>query len=170
MPGPFTHPVPHNRLVDRATFWLAALSGVSLILMLVLVFVSVITRYLFSMPLMGVNEVVQLASVAVVMLALPYCTAQGAHVSVDVLDHAIGRGGRWFGDVQSRVLSAFVLAVLVWRALLKAMDAHEFGDTTNMLSIPVWPFYAFLAAGMTLCVAIILLQLWVLLTRRSVFE
>lgn len=147
---------------NRANLLLATLSGMFLMLVLGLVFVGVFARYVFSAPILGINEVVQLASVGVVMLALPYCTSYEGHVRVDVLDGVIGRWGRHLGNLMSRGLSAWVLSILVRRAWLKMLDAHEFGDTTNMLGIPLWPFYAFIAAGMTLCVVVLLVQLLVI--------
>ena len=144
---------------DRAARVLAILAGAGLLLVLALIFVSVVMRYIFSTPIVGVNEIVQLASVGIVMLALPWCTAEGAHVGVDVLDQKIGRWGRFLGDVQARAIAALILSVLVWRASLKAMDAREFGDATNMLQMPIWPFYAMIAAGMALSVLVLAAQL-----------
>ncbi len=138
-------------------------AGISLLFMVVLISVGVVLRYLFATPILGINEIVQLNSVAVVMLALPWATAEGAHVRVDVLDRAIGRFGRFAGDVLSRALSAFVLAVLVLRAALKALDALKYGDATNMLSLPIWPFYAILSLGMALCVLVLIGQLVLIL-------
>jgi TRAP-type transport system small permease protein len=151
---------------NRANLALAAMSGTFLVLVLALVFVGVFARYVFNAPIVGINEFVQLASVGVVMLALPYCTSYGGHVSVDVLDHAIGAWGRFLGDLASRGLSAWVLAVLVNRASLKALDAREFGDATNMLGLPLWPFYAFVALGMALCVAILIVQIVVIFVQK----
>ena len=151
---------------NQANLALAALSSVFLLMVLVLVFVGVFARYLFNAPIVGINEFVQLASVGVVMLALPYCTNLGGHVSVDVLDNAIGAGGRFFGDMLSRALSAGVLSVLVWRAGLKSGDAYEFGDATNMIGLPLWPFYGFIAAGMALCVLILIVQLVVIFMQK----
>ncbi|QYZ72026.1 TRAP transporter small permease [Neotabrizicola shimadae] len=131
--------------------------------MVALIAAGVVMRYLFALPILGVNEIVQLTAVAVAMLALPWCTAEGAHVRVDVLDPFIGRWGRFLGDVLSRALSAFVLAVLVWRSALKSLDALKYGDATNMLSLPIWPFYAMIAAGMALCVLVLLGQLALIL-------
>lgn len=51
-----------------------------------------------------------------------------------------------------------MLSVLVRRAVIKALDAHEFGDTTNMLGLPIWPFYGILAVGMGLCVLVFAVQ------------
>ncbi|MEI4488752.1 TRAP transporter small permease [Frigidibacter sp. MR17.14] len=151
-------PIAASLWMRRCSLALAALAGVSLVLMMALVFIAVVLRYAFGLPLLGVNEIVQLLSVAVVMLALPSCTAEGAHVGVDILDRRIGRWGRYAGDLLSRALSVWVISVLVGRAVLKALDAREFGDATNMLQLPIWPFYAMLAAGMALCVAILVVQ------------
>lgn len=146
------------QMADRASGLLAVVAGVGLMLTLALIFVSVIMRYVFAMPMAGVNEIVQLASVGIVMLALPWCTAENAHVGVDVFDAHIGRWGRFGGDIQARVIGALILAVLVWRAILKALDAYEFGDATNMLQMPIWPFYGMIALGMALCVVVLILQ------------
>lgn len=159
-----------STLLDRANLFLALLAGTSLLFMVVLIAVGVVLRFAFALPILGINEIVQLNSVAVVMLALPWATAQGAHVRVDVLDNAIGRMGRFMGDVMSRVLSSFVLAVLVWRAGLKAMDAAKYGDATNMLSLPIWPFYAILSVGIALCVVVMLVQLVTILQRGAAHE
>lgn len=154
------HPLSDTaaRWMRQSSMALAMLAGASLVAMMALVFVAVILRYVAGMPLLGVNEIVQLLSVAVVMLALPWCTDAGAHVSVDVLDQAIGRWGRFVGDLMSRALSVWVLCVLVARAWAKVLDAREFGDATNMLQLPIWPFYAMLAAGIALCALILVVQ------------
>jgi TRAP-type C4-dicarboxylate transport system permease small subunit len=156
-------PAARSRWFDRATLVLAMAAGASLVFMVVLISAGVLLRFAFAFPILGLNEIVQLTSVAVVMLALPWATADGAHVRVDVLDAAIGRTGRLMGDLVSRALSSFVLGVLVWRAGLKAADAFAYGDATNMLGLPLWPFYAILAVGIALCVLILLSQIAVLL-------
>lgn len=148
-----------SRILDRATLWLAWLAALALIFMVVIISAGVILRYVFGSPVLGLNEIIQLTAVALVMAALPYCTQANGHVGVDVFDNAIGPGGRLFGDILSRVLSGFVLSVLVWRAVLKSLDALEYGDTTNMLGLPIWPFYGLLALGMGMCVLIFAVQI-----------
>jgi TRAP-type C4-dicarboxylate transport system permease small subunit len=149
--------------LDRANRFLVGAAVLSLLFMVAVITAGVAMRYVFAAPILGLNEIVQLTSVAVVMLTLPWATAVGAHVRVDVLDRVIGRSGRFLGDVLSRALSAFVLGVLVWRAALKALDALKYGDATNMLGLPIWPFYAILALGMALCVIVLVVQIAALL-------
>ncbi|MBE3638539.1 TRAP transporter small permease [Mangrovicoccus algicola] len=145
-------------ITGRATAVLAVIGGTALISLVVLIFAGVVMRYAFGRPILGSNEIIQLAAVALVMSALPYCTSLNGHVGVDVFDRFLGRTGRRAGDLLARLLSGGVLSVLCHRAVLKALDAAEFGDATNMLGLPLWPFYAILAAGTGLVVAIFLVQ------------
>jgi TRAP-type C4-dicarboxylate transport system permease small subunit len=153
--------------LDRATLALAALAGVGLLAMVALVFVAVILRYAFAQPILGVNEIVQLLAVGLVMLALPGCTARGGHVRADVFDTALGRFGRAFGDVLSRALSIVALGVLVRRSWDKTLEALEFADATNMLGLPLWPFYGMMALGMGLCALIFAVQIVAILAARG---
>ncbi|TPE43801.1 TRAP transporter small permease [Amaricoccus solimangrovi] len=159
-----------SRRFDRATLALAYAAGAGLLFMVATIATAVIMRYVAGTPLLGVNEVVQLTAVAVAMLALPYCTDERAHVRVDVLDNAIGPRGRWFGDALSRLLSGAVLSVLAWRSALKALDAWEYADTTNMLGLPIWPFYALIALGIALCVLVLAEQLLLILVTGRELE
>ncbi|MFN3526428.1 MAG: TRAP transporter small permease [Paracoccus sp. (in: a-proteobacteria)] len=148
-----------GRWLDRTVTLLAALGGLCLLAIVVIVSAGVVMRYAFNAPLLGINEFVQLTAVALVMAALPYCTARNDHVAVDVFEQSLGRWGRFAGDIISRALSGAVLGFLTQRAFVKAMDAWEWGDATNMLRMPIWPFYGILAFGSGLCVIILAVQL-----------
>ncbi|WP_425644494.1 TRAP transporter small permease [Agrobacterium leguminum] len=150
--------LPAQSWLERVTVWLAVIAAAAMLFLVILISVGVILRYAFNIPVLGLNEINQLAALTLVMAALPYCTSQGGHVGVDVFDNAIGRLGRLVGDIGSRLLSGFVLSVLVQRAILKALDAREFSDTTNMLNLPIWPFYGVLAVGIALCVIVMAAQ------------
>lgn len=43
------------------------------------------------------------------------------------------------------------------------LDAREFGDATNMLALPIWPFYGLMALGLALTVVVLLIQIVLLL-------
>lgn len=130
---------------------LAVGAGLCLFTMVAVVSIGVILRYVFGAPLLGVNEIVQLIAVALAMLALPYCTSTGTHVQVDLFDRLLGRWGRLFGDLLSRSLSVIALWFVCGQAWRKAAEAIEFGDVTNMLELPLWPFYGAILLGMGLC-------------------
>lgn len=156
-----------DRQLNRATLALTVVGALCLLGIMLIVTAGVVMRYLFNTPLLGVNEIVQLTAVALVMSALPYCTAKGDHVAVDVFDAWLGKWGRLAGDILSRVISATVLTLLCRRAVIKALDALEWGDATNMLKMPIWPFYAVLAVGVGLCALVFVMQLMMIVTRGT---
>lgn len=156
-----------RRGLRRVAAALAGVGAVCLLGIVVLVFVGVVMRYGFRSPILGVNEIVQLAAVALVMAALPYCTALNGHVNVDVFDNALGRWGQLLGDLLARVASGLVLAILAQRAVENMLDAIQWGDRTNMLGVPIWPFYGAIAVGAGLCVLIYAVECLVLLTRSE---
>lgn len=149
----------------RATRFLAVVAGIFLIAMTVLISFAVFMRYVVGQPILGVNEIVQLIAVALAMLALPYATHTSKHVRADIFDPALGRVGRLLADIASRAVSIFALWFLVNRAWLKALDALEFGDVTNMLELPLWPFYGLIALGIALCMVVFALQLVAIVLR-----
>lgn len=155
------------RSIDRATKPLTALAGISLLAIVAVITVSVIARYLFNNPIKGSEELVQMAGIALVMLALPYATAQGAHVKVDIFDELLGNYGRMIGDTIGRIFSCFILAVICQRAFARIFDAYEYGDTTNMLQLPLWPFFAILMFGTGLCFLVYAVQLLLILMTRK---
>ncbi|RVV97640.1 TRAP transporter small permease [Mesobaculum littorinae] len=157
-----------ERVVSGASTALAWIGGACLIAIVGVVAAGVIMRYGFQSPILGVNEIVQSAAVILVTMALPYCTARGDHVNVDVFDRLLGRWGRLAGDALARLVSIVVLVVLSYRAALKALDAAEWGDATNMLALPLWPFHAALALGAGVSALIYALELLALPRRGKV--
>ena len=163
--------IAHSAMAGWAIRLLSILSSIALAVLLVVTFAGVIMRYVFGTPILGSNEIIQLASVALVMLAMPFAAQQGDHIRVDVFDGMIGQIGRFVGDILSRAIGVYLLGLLAVRAWAKLLDTAEYGDATNMLSIPLWPFYGLLAIGAVLYAIVLILQLIdVLLTRGSAIE
>lgn len=159
MGAPETGAKGWQRAGGTATLALAAIAGITLLILVGVVTAGVIARYVFSRPIIGGNEVIQFLSVTVVMLALPHCTASNGHVRADVLDKALGHYGRLFGDVLARVLSVAALAVLAHRAFDHMADSRQFGDVTNMLGLPVWPLYGIVLAGVAISAVVMVVQI-----------
>lgn len=149
--------------VNQVPALLAVGAGICLVTMVAVVMLGVIMRYAFGSPLLGVNEIVQLVAVALAMLALPYCTSSGGHVRVDLFDEVLGRWGRFLSSLLFRALAVIALFFLCRQAWKKAAEAIEFTDVTNMLELPLWPFYGAVFAGMALCALIYALEVFALI-------
>lgn len=126
---------------------------------MLLVCISVVFRYVLNQPILGDQELVEIGMSVVVMAAMPFTTFQQQHIRVDVLDYWLGDWGRFIGDLFARTVSIAVLYLLIQKTWAKALDAHEYGDVTNMLEIPVWITYGAISIGMGLVVVVLLVQL-----------
>jgi TRAP-type transport system small permease protein len=138
---------------------LTLVSSLALGVLLLVTFAGVVMRYFFNAPILGNNEIIELASVVLVMLAMPGAARQEMHIRVDVFDRLIGAFGRLAGDILARGVSIYLLLLLGWRAWGKLADAAKYGDATNMLSLPLWPFYGLLVLGASLYALVLFIQL-----------
>lgn len=140
--------------------FVALIGGLILFAVMLLVSVAVFYRYQLNNPILGDTELVQIGMSLVVMMAMPWVTLRGEHIRVDILDQTIGNYGRFTGDLFARVVSCFVLFLLVSKTWAKTLDAHEYGDVTNMIEIPVWIAYGAITIGFGLSIAVLAAQLF----------
>jgi len=130
----------------RADAVLGAAASLILFCMMTLTFVDVVARYVFSRPLRGAFEVTELMLLVLIFAGLPLVTHAGEHVTMDLIDRLLGaRARRLMARLVELGCSAlmFLLAWLMW---LKAGRIAGYGDTTDVLRIPVGPFVYFMAA------------------------
>lgn len=137
----------------------ALLAGFMLLAIMGLVAVSVFYRYALNQPILGNQELVEIGMSVVVMLAIPYTSLRGEHIRVDIFDGSLGDAGRFFADLFSRSIGIFVLVLLVRKAWGKMLDAHEYGDVTNMIEVPVAIAYGAICFGMGLFIVVLVLKL-----------
>src|SRR5260221_8391663 len=129
------HPSPAAPLgwafLDRLAYAAAVLAGLVLTVVMLLT-VSDVTLRFAAAPIYGSQEITELGMVALIMLALPYCSATDGHIRVDLFDNQLGRCGRWMTDLFAMALSLVVLACLVWNATYKIVDTYGYDDVTNL--------------------------------------
>lgn len=125
--------------------------------MMVLTCVDVFGRYLFSRPVPGALEIVEILMGATVFLALPLVTLREEHVTADVLDALTPDWMLRLQHVTAYVLSAAVCGVLAWRLALRAARMLGYGDTTAVLKITLHPLAWLMSAMMALTALVFLL-------------
>jgi len=145
---------------ERLLKYVALAGGLILFALMVLVSVAVFNRKVLNEPILGDFEIVKIGLSVVVMLAMPYVTLRGAHIRVDILDQFIGSYGRFFGDVFARLVSCFVFTLLIMKTWNKMLDAHKYGDVTNMIEIPVAIAYGAITLGFGLSIVVLAWQLY----------
>ena len=123
--------------LDRA---LGAAAALLLFVLMSLTTVDVVSRYIFNWPLRGAFEITELLLLSLIFAGLPLASRAGEHVTLDFIDRALppraGRGLRRFMDLVCGV----ILLGLAWRVWVKADKIAAYGDTTEVLRLPVSPF------------------------------
>ena len=128
---------------------LAVVSGLILLALIGLTFVDVILRYIFSSPILGAKDLLEMGMVVVISLAFPFTWRIGGHIVVDLIpDYGI-KFLTTLRDVVVRLIGIEIFRHLAWNAWVRAGDAKLFNEATNMIEVPFQPFFWILsiAAG-----------------------
>ena len=122
---------------------------------------DVVGRYALGAPLPGAFELTELMVAALVFAALPLTTEAGEHVSVELIDPALGDRGRALLDLLVGLVSAGALGLLAWRLGATAARLSADGATSATLLVPLAPLGWFAAVCSALsAVAAALRGLW----------
>jgi TRAP-type C4-dicarboxylate transport system permease small subunit len=122
----------------------AALAGATLLMMLVTV-VDVAGRYLFSAPLQGAYELIELSLGLMIMSGMSLVSAQGSHISVSLIESQRTRG--WYPLLQ-RGIELFCLVVscgIAYALFLRAGHLFATREHSHVLRLLVWPVVGTLA-------------------------
>jgi TRAP-type transport system small permease protein len=131
-----------HSLIDLS---LGAASAVLLMSLVLLTFIDVLGRYLFNAPLRGGFELTELSLLTLIFAGLPLVSQADEHVTMDFVDRWVGTGARLLIRRGVHLLCAAAIGGMGWLVFLKAGKIANYGDTTDVLKIPVAPFVYFMA-------------------------
>ncbi len=140
-------------LIERLTGLVAVFGGLLALAVAALVVVSVLGRWLFSMPVEGDFEFVKMATAIAVFAYLPYTQARRGNIMVDTFTGWMSRAAQDRLDAFWDLAYAAFMAACAYGLFNGARDALRTGETTMQLQISVWPAIALCAV---LCVLLVL--------------
>ena len=149
----------------RAGTWaawvLGTVAAADLAAMMVLTFLDVSGRKLFTAPIYGAYEVTEFMMGVLIFSALPLVTARENHVAIDVLDPFIPPLIRVWQRAAVNLLSSIVLAFLGVRLWVVGESNLRTNEVTMTLHIPHGPFalaFAVLAMLAAVAAAVVALE------------
>ena len=132
-----------------------ALGGGALFMaMIVLSVVSIVGRKLWSAPINGDLEILQMGTGIAAAAFFPYCTLMGEHLRVEFFTGKASPKTRAVLDGIANALLAIAMALLTWRTAIQVGEVHESGEVSLMRNIPIWLPELFLVPSLamtTLC-------------------
>lgn len=127
-----------HRALDVATRTFALAGGLVLLALINMSLISIVGRKLFSTPIRGDMELMEVGAAVAITSFLPLCEFRGNHLKADAFTLKAPLAVRRSLDALAHFLCFSAASVLVWRTSLQAVDSHEYGDVTTLLSIPMW--------------------------------
>jgi len=116
----------------------AMFGGFIMLVLINMSLVSIIGRKLFSKPVPGDIELMEIGVAVAVATFLPICELKGGHIKVDAFTLKMPFCYRYFLDCVSHFVCFLVALVLTYRTALQTIDNYQYGDMSTMLSIPLW--------------------------------
>ena len=145
---------------------LNALAALLVIGLLALINADSLGRTLFSAPILGVIEIVELSLVALVFLALGdailarrLTRSEGLLLLLGGRAPRLSRALRVFFDLVSAVFFGLIVAGGVPRAI-ESYERGEFKGTAQVFTVPEWPVKLIIVVGALAAVLALLLLAW----------
>ena len=129
--------------------------------------VSVASRALFNSPINGDIEIMQMGIALAISMCLPWCQLRGANIIVDFFTQSIAERKRALLDGVGCLLLVAMYCLLAWRTGAGAIAVKEAGETSMIISLPMWWAYAALAPGLAIAACVALAQAVLLLQGKD---
>jgi TRAP-type C4-dicarboxylate transport system permease small subunit len=130
--------------------------------------VSVASRALFNSPINGDIEIMQMGIALAISLCLPWCQLRGANIIVDFFTQNVSERKRALLDGVGCLLLVAMYCLLAWRTGVGAISVKEAGETSMIISLPMWWAYAALAPGLAIAACVALAQAVLLLQGKDI--
>ncbi len=120
--------------------------------------VSIVGRSLLGRPIQGDFELVEIGIAVAGSLFLPYCQATRGHIIVDFFTLRAGPQAIEILDRFGSFLMAVMFLAVGWRTLVGTFDIARSGETSMLMSVPIWIGYGFMVPGVLFAGLIALAQ------------
>jgi TRAP-type C4-dicarboxylate transport system permease small subunit len=134
--------------VAKAVSWVCGfIASIAAVCVVFITVSDVIMRYFFNNPLNGSFELTEYLMVIIVFMAIPWATMRGAHVRIDLITRMFTKRKQAILYAISCLLSMIISFLIAWYTVPEAKYAYHLNQKSDMLNIPTYPFYFFIAIG-----------------------
>mgnify|MGYP005719594021 CR=1 FL=1 len=133
---------------------LSIVGGCVLILIVIINVFSIVGRVIFSSPLLGDFELVEIACAVAIGSFLPLCHLKNGNVIVDFITAKLSKNKINLLDSISSLIFGVVALFFTSRMILGAKDMYVYQEETMLLAFPIWlPFLPVIASFflLTIC-------------------
>jgi len=148
-----------ERISERAARSIYRISLLVVLVMMLLTVYDVVARYFFNRPLIGAYEFTEFLLVIMVTSALAFAQVSKRHISVELLVSGLPLRARKITHVISCSICLSIYVLIAWQGFKGAQTQWRHGIVSGAFSVPLWPFYLFLAFGCSVLCLVFLADL-----------
>ena len=127
--------------IEKVTKGVAWISFVCVIVMMLMNVVDVIIGYIFSKHILGAYELTQRLLMCAVFTSFAYGQSKKTHINMTIVIAKFPRALRFVLFTIMSVLSVLAAGAMTYAAGVQTGVAISTGYMTEVLYIPLWPFY-----------------------------
>ncbi len=141
---------PAGRVLFALSRYLAIIGATIFTAIVAMEIVSIVGRKLFSWPVPGDVEMLQMGAAFASASFFAYCHFVRGDVKVDFFTHNLRPDRVALLDAFGSLLIGLFGALIAWRAGAGALGIKEAGETSAILGLPVWIAQALMVPGFVL--------------------
>lgn len=134
-----------NALARRSS----QLGEIAMVLAMGVIVTNIVMRAVWK-PLPGSYELVEIMGAVILSLGVGYCAVARGHVTVTLMVDKLSIRKQAAVDMLTSLISLVFISAVGWGLLRYAGTALKKGLETSTLSIPLYPVYLLVAAGLIL--------------------
>lgn len=152
-----------EKYVEAFVGFLALIGGLVLIAISAIIILSIVGRQLIFIglaPIPGDFELVEIGGAFSIFCFLPWCTYQNGHATVDVFVAGFGTRLQSLLELIWNIALTGAIGLICWRLYSGMQEVKSYGETTQILEIPIWIGYMTGVFGTGLSVVVAFFLSW----------
>ncbi|NLL52904.1 MAG: TRAP transporter small permease [Peptococcaceae bacterium] len=130
-----------GKIISRITVIMSLISYGGVLAIMVLNVADVLLLKTLSRPITGAYEITEVLLLCTVMASFAYAQSKKAHINVTLFIKYFPRIIKFMAYGLMGLLSTLTAVAVGYAAILQALSAISRGAQTNVLMIPLYPFY-----------------------------
>ena len=141
---------PVGRTLAAVARTMAICGGLVFVAIVAMSLASIIGRKLFSLPVPGDVELLQMSAAFASSAFFAYCHLSGGDIKVDFFTHNLAPRNVALLDAFGSLLVGLFGLLIAWRTGVGALAVKEVGETSAVLGWPVWIAQSLMVPGFLL--------------------
>ncbi len=141
---------PLHEALHNVSVWFAYLGGAVVAGIGIMSAVSIIGRALWSKPITGDFELVEIGIAIAGSLFLSYCQITAGNIFVDIFTIRASDDAKAWMDRFGAILMGIMFALVGWRCAVGMNEIRQSGETSMLMGFPIWLGYVGVLPGITL--------------------